>query len=80
MLTLYYRPGCPYYMKVQEVAEELGITFDLKSVYDDGVTEELIARGGKSQSPYLVDTDTGKEMYESEDIISYLRSKVETKE
>ncbi len=78
MLTLYYRPGCPYYMKVHEAAQELGVTFDLKSVYDEGVSEELIARGGKVQSPYLVDTDTGTEMYESEDIIAYLHKKVGT--
>lgn len=76
MLTLYYRPGCPYYMKVHEAAQELDITFDLKSVYDEGVSEELIARGGKSQSPYLVDSDTGTEMYESEDIIAYLQKKI----
>ena len=78
MLTLYYRPGCPYYMKVHEAAQELGVTFDLKSVYDEGVSEELVARGGKSQSPYLVDTDAGTEMYESEDIIEYLHKKVAT--
>jgi len=76
MLTLYYRPGCPYYMKVHEAAQELDATFELKSVYDEGVSEELIARGGKSQSPYLVDSDTGTEMYESEDIIAYLHKKV----
>ena len=63
-------------MKVHEAAEELDITFDLKSVFDEGISEELIARGGKVQSPYLVDTDTGTEMYESEDIIAYLHKKV----
>lgn len=78
MLTLYYRPGCQYYMKVHEAAEALGITFELKNVFDEGVTDELIARGGKSQSPYLVDTEAGLEMYESEDIISYLRQKLGT--
>jgi len=35
--------------------------------------EELIARGGKRQTPYLVDTETGVEMYESADIIAYLK-------
>ena len=36
--------------------------------------DELIARAGKSQYPYLVDPNTGKEMYESADIVAYLFS------
>src|SRR5690606_20790752 len=30
------------------------------------------ARGGKAQFPYLVDPNTGRELYESEDIIDYI--------
>ena len=37
---------------------------------------ELIARGGKRQTPYLVDTKNGVEMYESNDIINYLRKQL----
>jgi glutathione S-transferase len=33
---------------------------------------ELIERGGKAQFPYLVDPNTGVEMYESLDIVAYL--------
>lgn len=33
---------------------------------------EAIAKGGKSQFPYLVDENTGKAMYESDEIIKYL--------
>jgi len=38
--------------------------------------KELIARGGKRQTPYLVDTKTQKEMYESADIIDYLKTRI----
>ncbi len=72
MLTLYVKPGCPYCAKVLETGEELGIEFDLKSSSDPANVEELIARGGKRQFPYLVDSETGTEMYESDDIIDYL--------
>ncbi len=75
MLTLYVKTGCPYCAKVLAAGEELGIEFDLKNVADEGITEELVARGGKSQMPYLVDSESGTEMYESDDIIEYLQTK-----
>jgi glutaredoxin 3 len=71
-LTLYVKTGCPYCAKVLQAGEELGITFDLKNVADEGISEELIARGGKKQMPYLVDEANKVEMYESDDIIDYL--------
>jgi glutaredoxin 3 len=71
-LTLYVKTGCPYCAKVLQAGEELGITFDIKNVADEGISEELIARGGKKQMPYLVDEANKVEMYESDDIIDYL--------
>ncbi len=73
MLTLYVRTGCPYCAKVLQEGEKLDITFEQKNVADAGFADELIARGGKRQMPYLVDGATGAEMYESDDIIAYLR-------
>lgn len=32
----------------------------------------LLERGGKLQFPYLIDPNTGREMYESDDIVRYL--------
>ena len=73
MLTLYVKTGCPYCHVVFDVAKELGITFELKNISDDAVAAELVARGGKRQVPYLVDTERNVEMYESADIVVYLR-------
>lgn len=73
MLTLYVKTGCPYCAKVLRAGEELGIEFELKNTADEGIAEELIARGGKKQMPYLVDSATGTEMYESDDIVAYLQ-------
>lgn len=72
MITLYIKPGCPYCMKTVEEAKALGLTVTEKSIYEPGISEELIARGGKRQMPYMVDEEHGVEMYESEDIIHYL--------
>lgn len=71
-LILYVKTGCPWCAKVLNKMEELGITAELKNIADEGIADELIARGGKRQVPYLVDAGTGKELYESADIISHL--------
>ncbi len=56
------------------MAENLGVEFDLKDIEDDAaLAAELIEKGGKRQVPYLVDTDKDVAMYESNDIIDYIR-------
>jgi len=73
MLTLYYKPSCPYCQNVLGEVESLGITLQLKDISADQKNkEELIALGGKQQVPYLVDTERGVQMYESNDIIEYI--------
>ncbi len=73
MLTLYYKPNCAYCQRVLGEVEALGIQLDLKDLSADPLLrEEMIAKGGKSQVPYLVDADRGMAMYESGDIIAYL--------
>jgi glutaredoxin len=74
MYTLYVKTGCPYCTKVISFVKEKGITIEEKNISDEKVLEDLIARGGKKQVPYLVDSSTGKEMYESDEIISYLKT------
>ena len=73
MLTLYVKTGCPFCRKVLDTGEELGVTFEEKNIADDTVAAELVARGGKRQVPYLIDSERNIEMYESGDIDAYLR-------
>ena len=73
MLTLYVKTGCPFCHKVLAVGKELGIAFEEKNIADVAVAAELIARGGKCQVPYLVDSERDVEMYESDDIVEYLK-------
>ncbi len=75
MLTLYVRTGCPFCEKVLEVGETLNVEFELKNIKDSEVAEELQERGGKIQTPYLVDHEHDTEMYESDDIIDYLHQR-----
>ena len=74
MPTLYIRTGCPYCAKVLQEAQTMGIECELKNIADPAVAAELVARGGKQQVPYLVDTEHGVEMYESDAIIAHLHA------
>ena len=74
MPTLYYKPTCPYCQDVLEVAEKMGLELKLLNINSDpAIEDELVARGGKRQVPYLVDESSGIEMYESTDIIKHLK-------
>lgn len=73
-LTLFVKTGCPWCKRVLDFAGEHGITFTtIKEKHDPGVLDDLLRRGGKSQFPYLVDETAEVEMYESADIIEYLK-------
>jgi len=74
MLILYIKTGCPFCAKVLDEVAILGLDPLLKNIADDSVAEELIARGGKRQVPYLVDEEKKIEMYESGDIVDYLHA------
>jgi glutathione S-transferase len=73
LLEMYEFEACPYCRKVREVLSELDLEY-VSRVVPRGSPKraELRARGGKVQVPYLIDPNTGVEMYESEDIIDYL--------
>ena len=73
-LELYKMDTCPFCRKVFRAIEELGRTdieiHDINRSMED--RERLVRDGGKLQVPCLfID---GKPMYESDDIIEWLRS------
>ena len=75
MLTLYYRPTCAYCQSVLGEAEALSIKMTLKDISADPTLEaELLARGGKIQVPYLIDTQRGEKIFDSHNIIPYLNT------
>ena len=76
MYILYIEQGCPWGNKVMDFMDANNIEAELRDRDTGDYEAELIARGGKRQTPYLVDTETGIEMYESADIIEYLRGRL----
>ena len=73
-LDLYEFEACPYCRKVREALTTLDLEARIFPCPKGGrrYRPELRARAGKEQFPYLVDPNTGKEMYESDDIVRYL--------
>jgi glutathione S-transferase len=73
MLNLYYKPTCPYCVRVLTANETIKAPLTLLNVSAaTGAMEALMDKGGKTQVPFLEDTDRGVSMYESNDIITYL--------
>ena len=74
-LELWSFEASPYCRKVREELTRLGLDYRVHNVGKRGRRRpELVALGGKMQVPYLVDKNTGAAMYESDDIIAYLRT------
>src|SRR5262245_23679792 len=73
-LELYEFEACPYCRKVREALTALDLDARVYPCPKGGTRfrPEVERRGGKQQFPYLVDPNTGKEMYESDDIVRYL--------
>lgn len=74
MLELYYSDSCPYCKKVINYFKENDINFEAKNVSEGKNYDKVISLGHKSQVPFLIDTDNNKMMYESDDIINYVKS------
>lgn len=77
-LILYIQAGCPFCAKVLLAGAELGIDFDEREIGDPQVSEELVARGGKHQVPYLIDEERAVSLYGSDDIVAYLHERFST--
>ena len=81
MLELYQSEGCPYCKRVREKLSDLGVSYVVHNPRLPGGeggdvtnqrTYEELQDGGSDQIPYLVDTDRGEALYESDDIVAYL--------
>ena len=76
MLDLYILETCPYSKKVMEFLKENDIKFNKHDVSEPENYESLQYLGGKSQVPFMIDEENGVKMYESDDIIEYLKNKM----
>ena len=74
MLDLYVLKTCPYCEKVISFLEDRSIRYNKVNIENKANEESLIKLGGKRQVPFLVDKDRNIQMYESDDIIEYLKT------
>lgn len=74
ILVLYHKTSCPFCKKVRDYLEKIEKTIPMKDIdIDPKAREELLHLGGKSQTPCLF--INGVPLYESDDIIGYLKEK-----
>jgi glutaredoxin len=70
--VLYYKPTCPFCVRVTNFMEDAGIECEMKNTLDADARAELVAINGRTQVPCLV--IDGEPMLESADIIAYFSS------
>ena len=76
MLELYVKEGCPYCAKVIDFFDKNGVEYETKFMSDPENLDFVIREGGKNQAPFLVDLENHNELYESNDIIDYVKFNV----
>lgn len=74
MIELFMLDYCGYCKKVIAVLDELGIPYKKIDISVKENEEELVKIGGKRQVPFIIDRDNKVEMYESDEIIEYLKT------
>jgi len=77
VFELYLAERCPFCVKVRQYLEDIGVAYVAKPIPLGGggspLRDELLRLGGKLQVPFLVDPERGVKMYESDDIIAYVK-------
>jgi glutathione S-transferase len=73
-LELYEFEGCPFCRLVREALTELDLDALVHPCPKGGerFRPRVVELGGKAQFPFLVDPNTGRQLYESADIVAYL--------
>lgn len=74
MLELFILETCPYCVKVMNYMKENNIDFRKIDISNKESEASLIQIGGKRQVPFLIDKERNIQMYESNDIIEYLKT------
>lgn len=74
MFDLFISETCPYCRKVMDYFENNNIKYNKRDVSDPENLNMLLKLGGMAQVPFLDDPKNGISMYESEDIINYVKN------
>ncbi len=74
MIRLFMLDTCGYCKRVIEYLDENNIPYEKIDISEKENEEALVRIGGKRQVPFMIDTDKNIEMYESSDILEYLKT------
>lgn len=73
-IRIYEFEACPFCRRVREAVTDLDLTVEVfpcpKAAL--GTRKEVEQLGGKLQFPFMVDENTGMQLYESDEIVRYL--------
>lgn len=73
MFDIFILPECPYCKKVLKFLDESKIKYNKFDTNNDDNVLRLLSIGGKDQVPFLYNENTNDKIYESDDIIEYLK-------
>lgn len=74
MIRLFMLNTCGYCRRIIEYLDENNIPYEKIDISEKENEEALVRIGGKRQVPFIIDTDKNIEMYESNDILEYLKT------
>ena len=77
MLDLFILETCPYWKNVIDYMKENNIKFHKFDTINSDNVLRLLSIGGKDQVPFLYNETTNDKLYESDEIIKYLRKNFE---
>lgn len=72
MVTIFVKTGCRFCARTLAALNAYSVQYEEKNIESEIHAHELIARGGKRQVPFFI--DGGVQMYESDDIVSYVEA------
>ncbi len=73
MTDLFILETCPYCKKVMKYMDENNINYNKIDTKNDENALKLLSIGGKDQVPFLYDKEKHVKLYESDEIINYLK-------
>lgn len=73
MLELFILETCPYSRKVMDFMKSNEIDYKKHDIAEPENYEELNKIGGRIQVPFLYNSENNEKLYESDDIIDYVK-------
>lgn len=73
MFDLFILETCPYCKKVMDYLKENNIKYHKFDIINKDNVLRLLSVGGKEQVPFLYNEETNDKIYESDDIIEYVK-------